>query len=709
MFEKLFFFFFFSLASLFAKDYLFVIEGFLEHEKLVPIFENIQASKNEKGGEIIIQINSSSGDFETTFHLAQSFFELRRNYEKSLTVYIQGKAVGPAAILPFIADHIIVTPFVAWGDVPYGIQGDMNLDRMRCLIKGLIDPSLSQAPILKQLADAMVDPHYQLAYEKGGKSFREDNHHFEPLILNLKGMQSLGLVSSVMDDEVFLKTVTFQTASGPYLSNHFSDELNQQLRESIHYNKTGDNFVGQLDVGLDRPIDQSTYLYFKFALEEFRKKKVSFVLLHLNTPGGEVLSSLKIVDMLQKMDLNSGIPIVALVDDWAVSAGAMLAYACRFIAVNPQSLIGAAEPVFVDQSKQMQSAPEKVNSALRAEFANLARFFDRNPLLAEAMVDKDLILVIRNHQIIKLNSQDEIRSEGANPDIVITTKGKLLTLNAEQLIDLGVADFMTSSFEKMALFRLPFFSEIPNLTLMTYEDWRITFFTILSNPIVMSLLFMGLVIGFYIEINTPGFGLFGSIGLACLALILLSSFSTSAIHWIEVIILLIGLILLAIELFVIPGFGIVGILGIVLTVIGLFALMLPGINKLSLLSWENFKLFGSAFLERLFYLSGALILSIVVVVLLARFYSHRFFRFSKLVLYGEQEGFVSGISRELMPEEGEIGEAVTPLRPSGKVEIGKYLYDAVAQTGYIDKHTSIEVVRVEGSRLIVRVLELKGK
>ncbi|WP_420420500.1 NfeD family protein [Simkania sp.] len=716
-----------------AREDVLVVNGYLGHEEMGPVFKEVEKIKETVGGKVIVQLSSSSGDFQEVFSFAQNLFELRNNNDKLIVVYIQGRAVGPAAIIPFVADELLVTPYVAWGDIPYGVHYEMNWERARSMVKGLINQSLERAPVLVQLADAMIDPHHQLIYERGKPIIeREGSKNFEPLILNLKGMQSLGLVSLVITDKEF-EANYFPDKSAKDIAHLYKGivtdyvtpaELQTKMKKHIHYSETEENLIGYLQLSTDHPIRQSTYLYFKFALEEFKKRKVRFVVINVDTPGGEVLSSLKIVDLLQKMDLEYGIPIIAYIDDWAVSAGAMIAYACRFIFVNPSSLMGAAEPVLAKEGA-METAPEKVNSALRAEFSNLANFYGRNELLAQGMVDKDMILVIRNHQIVKLDSETQIRSGGSNPDILISGRGKLLTLNAKQLIDLGVADYkvdhsvtyleklednaLSWPAKKSPVFEQPYLKNIPHAVMISFEDWRITFFTVLSNPIIMSLLFIGLVIGFYIEINTPGFGIPGSIGLACLALILLASFSVEAIHWIELIILGAGLILLMIELFVIPGFGVVGILGIILTIIGLFALMLPGIDKLNFFHWDSFQLIGAVFLERLAWLSAALILSIVLIILLARFYSHRFFRFSKFVLHGEQEGFVAGIPRELMPEEGELGETVTPLRPSGKVHIGEHLYDAMAQTGYLEKNMAIEVVRVEGSRLIVRPVELKGK
>ena len=723
-----------SHLSLFAKDELLVVKGFLGRDELIPVFHQIEEIKKSKGGSVVLQLSSSSGDFQEVFHLARELFELRTKNDTEIIVFIQGRAVGPAGVIPLLADRLFVTPFAAWGDISYGVKHEENWVHWRSMIKGLINRDLPSASILDQLVDAMIDPYYQLAYE-GKNLLEEESQRVDPLILNTRKMKSLGLVNQTLTDEEFEDKYSIDQKTEKSSASHQEmvteivtpDALQEKLKKHIDYDEKKENLVGYLQLKPDQPIQQSTYLYFKFALEEFRKKGVCFVILDINTPGGEVFSSIKMVDLLQKMDLNYKIPIIAYIDNWAVSAGAMIAYACRFIFVNPSSIMGAAEPVFQGKGGEMESAPEKVNSALRAEFSNLAAFFGRNELIAQAMVDKEMILVIRNHEVVKLSSRKEIRSDSSKPDILITDQGKLLTLNSKQLIDLGLADYSVKETQvhhsvenfkddkqmvttwDMPIFEQPFLKQIPKTTLIGYDDWRINFFTILSNPIVASLLFIGLIIGFYIEINTPGFGIPGSIGLTCLALILLSSFSTEAINWIEIIILVGGLLLLAIELFVIPGFGVVGILGIVLTIIGLFALMLPGVDKLNFFSPDNFQLIGAVFFKRLAWLCGALIFSIALTLLLARFFSNRFFRFSKFVLHGEQEGFSAGILKESMPEEGDLGQTITPLRPSGKVRIGENVYDAVTHTGYIRKGVAIEVIQIKGSHVVVCSVEMRIK
>ena len=454
-----------------------------------------------------------------------------------------------------------------------------------------------------------------------------------------------------------------------------------EFAPSIPYNPEGPNPVGYLAIEKDRGIDQSTYLYVKFALEEFKKKKVPFIVLHLNTPGGEVFASMKISELLQKIDAEDHIPVVAFIDNWAISAGAMLAYSCRYIGTVKTGSMGAAEPVIAGEGGQMESASEKVNSALRAEFANLATYYGRNPWLAEAMVDKDLVLVKRKGEIIKLDAENLIRIS----DQIISKPGKLLTLNGQQLVGYGVADFSVAS----ALTQEPFFANIPQLEYVTYENWKVTFFSILSHPLIASLLMMGIMLGIYMEVQHPVFGFAAILSLSCLSLILLSAFADHAIHWLEVIMVIVGLGLLLIEVFLIPGFGVTGVLGIILTLIGVLTLMTPRLPTFSL-SW-NFA--AEEILQRLAYLAGAVIATAVFILTVGR----RFAWKSPFVLKEPE----AEVLLSLFPPIGAVGEAFTQLRPSGKVRIEGQLYDAISEREFIEKSTPIILLRQEGNKIVV--------
>lgn len=435
--------------------------------------------------------------------------------------------------------------------------------------------------------------------------------------------------------------------------------------------------------------------------------------------AGSIESTLFLAQEIYDIKLRTNKYVIVFIDGKAVGPVAIIPFMADELIVTPLVAWGDIPYGAKDQMSQeeIRRAVESLINPNRSDARTLT-------MLADAMVDKDMIIVLRDHQIIKLNSEDDAINTGVSPDVIISGRGKLVTLNSEQLMDFGVADFEVPyeqiapitdkewdkgrwSPSKLLVFQEPSLKEIPNAMIINYQDWRVILFTILTHPVVASFLLIGLVVGFYIEINTPGFGIPGSIAVGCLALILLSNFASHAINWIEVLILVAGLILLALELFVIPGFGIVGILGIAFTMIGLLALLLPGIGELNFLSLASLQLLGATFIKRLAWLLGGLLLSIVMIFLMTRFYSHRFFRFSKLVLKGEQEkekGYVSGMKKEEMPSIGSYGKSVTPLRPYGKVHIGENLYDAVCSEDYLEKNQPIEVVKIEGNKVVVKPL-----
>lgn len=502
-------------------------------------------------------------------------------------------------------------------------------------------------------------------------------------------------------------------------------QFEEALHKYISVNATGPNFIGHILID-DRStgINESTWLYVKKALsfyKDSKDRKPIFVILELNTPGGEVFAAQKISDALKDLDIQYNIPVVAFINNWAISAGAMLAYSSRFILPTKDASMGAAEPVMQDETGKMASASEKVNSAIRTDFANRARFFDRDPNIAEAMVDKDIILVRRHGKIIRLDNESQMRTTGEDADLIISPKGKLLTLSAEQMLAYGVADtivpptkleVLTSQEQdsgrwpasKMAIFHLPFFKDIPNAIVEAYRmDWKTRFFVLLAHPVVSSLLFLGLILGFYLEMNSPGFGLPAAIAFTCLFLIILSSLSLEIADWLELILLLVGLVIILFELFVLPTFGILGIIGLIFFGMGLFGMMLPGLSSVDFeFDTNTFNAAGEAFMRRLAWLSGTLVLASLIIAVLARYITPSFAKFSRLILNGnEQNGYIAGENPAALPQPGSKGEVVSTLRPAGKVVINDTLYDAMSYGGFIEKGTAIIVDHLDGSVIVV--------
>lgn len=504
-------------------------------------------------------------------------------------------------------------------------------------------------------------------------------------------------------------------------------QLLEKLKKYIPYDAKGPNFAGRIYIGgKDQSINQSTWIYVKTALDEYKKTKPKMIILELDTPGGEVFAAQKISDALKEMDTLHNIPVVALINNWAISAGAMLAYSCRFIVIVRDAAMGAAEPVYIGTEGQMVSASEKVSSALRADFSNHASYFDRNAILAEAMVDKDVIVVLRDGKIVKLDDETQIRKTDPNPDEVISAKGKLLTLNANQMMRFGVADIKLESVrvepitpvelekgvwpgKKMSLFHTLFFDQIPDVMVATYQmDWKTAFVAFLSHPVAQSILFLALMLGIYLEVNSPGLGLPALVSLTSLALIILSSFALEAASMLELIMVLAGMALLALEVFVFPGFGFPGILGLLLIFGGIFALMLPDIRSIDYRFDEHtWNAAGEEFLNRLAWLCGTFVLGLILIAALGRYVMPKFSLFKKFVSEGGEDtssGYVSGLTSKELPPIGAQGSVFATLRPAGKMMYAGEVYDAVSDGRYIEQGTAVRVIEISGGRLVVAPL-----
>ena len=715
------------------------LEGHLDEALLQAAQQSLEGLPDEVS-ILVLEVSSASGDLLKTLDFAKAVYAKKLDKGLRVVVYIDDSALGPAAVLPFLADEIASSLFVSWGDVPMSSEAVLPTNLLRSQVKSLIAPDHSQVALLQLLAEAMVDPAIAVVDDGGWRKKREDDAGSlavltpaeETLVLNQNQLTSLGLVAKGIPVRRFREGFAFfeakqedDAAAGTPIAD-MGGTLERRLAKHIRYSKQGPNTVGRILIdNRTQGITQATWIYVRAALEYYKLSKPTFIILELNTPGGEVFASQKISDALKEMDINYGIPVVAYINNWAISAGAMLAYSCRFIAIVKDASMGAAEPVLATgQEGQMQTASEKINSALRTDFANRAGFFDRNPDLAEAMVDKDIILVKRHGKVLRLDKEEQVRSTGPRPDEIITAKGKLLTLNADQMTQLGVADIFLEPTpvepitelereqgfwpaKKSRLFSHPFFAAIPDATIDPHEmNWQTHFFAFLATPAVASFLFLGMMLGFYMELNTPGFGLAGSIAIGCLFLITLSSFSVEAANMLELIIVLVGLVLIGVELFVLPGFGVVGALGVVLFIGGIFAMMLPNLGEVTFdFDSDTWNAAGEEFMLRLTWLTATFLVGIVSIGLLARYAAPKMPWLNKLILQGHEqtaeEGYVAGKLQEKLPELGDTGEVIATLRPAGKVMVGDEVYDAVSDGVFIEKGTKIIVRELRGNKLYV--------
>lgn len=503
------------------------------------------------------------------------------------------------------------------------------------------------------------------------------------------------------------------------------EHLHSAFKE--HFNLSGESkerFVGYLEFKDEYPITESIYLYVKHALEYFKEKKAVFVIVHLNSLGGEIVPTIKISDLFQKLDVNEGIPLIAFVDKRAVASAAMLAYACRFIAVIKEAVMGGAENSFPDNQKVWE-VPEAYLPYLLNEYANLASLYGRDPMLAEAMVDPSIIIVERDNRPMRLYSLDEVNHEGVTPDIVLATDTTLLSLNAQQLISYGIADFeintedsfFPSEAQKKAgkwPFSLSFLSKEPYLKtfsdaqVLAYKHWTISLLLFLTHPALAAVLIIGILVPLYLQIKSERFNLFGFIGFACLAILFATSFALQAISIVDVIFLALGVVLIMIDIArKTSARGIVGFLGIGFTIASLIMLMLPGFEKFSLLDFESSSFIARSLLERILWLTGALIVALAAILVMRKHYLHTA-KTSKFAIRNEifkekELDFLEKFEDSTLPKEGSEGIAHCSLRPLGKVVIRDKIYDAISENEImILKKSRIVVVKHHLGKLVVK-------
>ena len=397
-------------------------------------------------------------------------------------------------------------------------------------------------------------------------------------------------------------------------------------------------------------------------LKEAASAEAKAVILDINTFGGRVDAAVLIRDAL----LESPVLTVAFVNKRAISAGALISLASEKLVMADGGTIGAATPVQIGlPGAPAQPVAEKTVSYMRKEFRATAEQRNRPALIAEAMVDADVEI----------------------PDII--QKGKLLTLTTKEALDVKLADFQANTLEAV----------LQSLELdgadirYASETWAETLVRFLTHPVVSSLLMTLGIMGIIVEIRVPGFGLPGLIGLGSLGLFFWGHTLVRLAGVEEFLLVALGLILVSMEIFFIPGFGIAGILGIV-----------------SLLGGLGLSLIGSgATWDTMLSAVGQVALSIFVAILMALFLLRYFQRlpFGKRLLLKtsllSKEGYASspeGDQRWL----GKRGTAATDLHPSGLAHLNGDRRYVVSEGDIINAGHPVEVVRVDGNRIVVRLL-----
>ncbi len=427
------------------------------------------------------------------------------------------------------------------------------------------------------------------------------------------------------------------------------------------FNIIADNDEKKILLGkIDDNIDPRTNRYSKLLLDEASKDEYDIVVIEMDTYGGAVNDA----DDIRTRILDFEKPIYVWINKDAASAGALISIACDSIYMSSGASIGAATVVTGDGAQ----APDKYQSYMRSIMRSTAEAKGRDPKIAEAMVDEDI-------------SVDSISMEG-----------KVITFSTKEAMKFGFCDAELNSVEEI-LER----QGIEKFDIVPFElgsaEGIISFFL---NPIVSSILILLILGGLYFELQTPGIGFPIIASITALILYLVPYYLNGVAENWEIILFFVGVILIVIEVFIIPGFGVFGVLGLFTSIGSLILIML------------NNDLFDFTFVLSKDLVSSSLsvLISVLSFLLLIIFGGVKITdtkAFKRIALEETQDtskGFISQkYSNDLV---GKKGKSFSVLRPSGKIILSDKVYDASTSGEFIEKNKNIIVINNEGSSLKVK-------
>jgi len=466
---------------------------------------------------------------------------------------------------------------------------------------------------------------------------------------------------------------------------------------------------GLIDDGLYKSIKRRTEL----ALDE----GVEYLIYQIETYGG-LLKSADDISKYFILNVGKKAHTTAYVTTEAISAGAMISVSCKDIIMLENTTIGDCAPI-QPGAKLEGVEREKAESFTRAAFIRAAEANGYPPALLKAMVSIQMeVYRVKNletndYEFFETDylPKDPNKYDLDNKELVVKDD-ELLTLTSSRAHEYGIARAQVQSLqgllEYLATRDNVFFAEEP---VVLETNWSEEMVRWLNSPAVMAILVMLALLGAYIEFNTPGVGLPGLVAVICFAVIVGSKYLIGLANWVEVALFIVGLILLGIEVFVLPGFGIAGILGILCILVGLFGMLVK--NPPEKLPWPqsdfDWQLFGSGVLGLSFGFVGFVLLA----WLLSRFLPRLEF-LSGLILApsGAKSGREMEISMTAPPESdmagvklGDIGEVLSTLRPTGRATFGQQIVDVVAEAEFLDRGTKVEIIEIHGNRVVVRKSE----
>lgn len=465
-------------------------------------------------------------------------------------------------------------------------------------------------------------------------------------------------------------------------------------------------------------IDDGLYKSIKRRSELALESGAEYLIFEIGTYGGLLKSGDDIAKYLI-LELGKKTRTVAYVTTEAISAGAMISVSCQDIVMLENTTIGDCAPITMG-GKLEGVEREKVETFTRAAFDRAAEANKYPQALLRAMVTMQIeVYRVKNLSTgedefvegVRIEEMDPNEYDLANKTLVVESD-KLLTLTASDAVEYGIARAKVDDLNGV----LDFLGKRDGVTFagepaVLETNWSEELVRWINSPAIMAVLVMLAMLGVYLELSSPGVGLPGLVAVICVVIIVGSKYMVDLANWVEVLMLVTGTVLLLIEFFVLPGFGIAGFLGIFCILGGIFGMLVK--NPPGEVPWPETEVEWGVFADGVVGLLAGFGGFVVVAWLVARYLPKiPFLRGLILVPRASTGGAGIGVSmtapaggKNRGVQIGERGEVVSSLRPAGKAQFSGAIVDVVTKAEFLEKGTTVEITAIHGNRVVVRAVD----
>ncbi len=674
-----------------------------------------KSERDNRPAVLVLEITPGASPFHHVQGLAALLSSVRLARVRTVA-WIPETVTGNKVVVALACNEIVLHPDAELGDISLGeALEDSQRQFIQSLVEKRLNPKVNwplargmldrNAEVIKVTIKGEKDPAgSRILNPKNLALIRENNPNATIEVDTIKESGSRGAFSG--QQARALDILAVQTAEARAEVATIYGLPRRSMREERN---TGTEPIARL-IKINDMIEPTLQAFFNRQIQRAIADKANLLIFEIDSPGGLLTVAETMANDIASLE-DRNIRTVAWIPREAISGAAIIALGCDEIYMHPEARIGDAAPIEMKPGMPFERAPEKVLSYTREVLRTLAEKKGRPPGIAEAMADKDLeVFQVVNRETGDTEFKTEAELHGAANEfgdkqrVPETRRDNLLTVNGRRAHELSLAEPPVAGIEELKQ-RLGLPAQV--VLRAVQRTWVDNLAIGLSGGEAAFLLFFFGSILIYLELYTMT-GLCGIGASLCFALFFWARWGQTA-GWLEVVLFLLGLALIALEIFLIPGFGVFGVSGGLLV---FASLIMASETMVGSVSME-----GLARFERpTITLIGSLITVLVAATVISR-YLPSMPLLKHIVLEPPSQEEISFDPRLAGQTEstalldgdhsliGQSGTAVSVLRPSGKARFGEDLVDVISDGPFINPDTAIEVVRIEGNRVMVRQLE----